>query len=134
MRLRSCLTLFVALSVFGCVTGPKVTVWVVDPAGFVNGSGTGLPYADPKSGELGLACTSADDFYRIVKACRSGGGAPDTIVCSWDFTFQDFACSDGQLVSPEEIVNWSCLSARDWNRYLTYCRRKVRGIESPATQ
>lgn len=129
--LRSvCLILFAGLSLGACVSGPKVSVYVVDHDSFVDKYGTVYTFEGHELDGKGIACTSPDDLYRILKECKSGAGAPDVLVCAWAQGTRTFDCGDASVRDAAAVYNWSCLSARDWNRYLTYCRRKVRGIAS----
>lgn len=122
MLLRSFLIALLSFSA-GCARAPSVLLRIVDPSGFVNKYGNVIPFTDPKSDSF--SCISPDDTYRFSKACRQGYGTPDVVVCGFFFDMQVFACSDSnEAQSIESKVNWSCLSPRDWNRLLTYCRRK----------
>lgn len=119
-----CQSLFVACSLVvlsGCL-GPRVNWLIVDPTGFADKKGVVTEFTNPIT--AGVSCISPDDTYRVIKACKEGHGVEGVHVCDWTPERRLFACSSGDIVPPEDRINWACLSARDWNRFLTYCQRK----------
>lgn len=120
-RLVACLTLLAGSS---CAYGPKLNYCITGEKDVMGCARTEpIPYADADL----WRCVSPNDQNKILRDCKLGAGLPAVNYCiiyTEPYEGPTAFCGDGSVMIPSEMQNWVCLSERESERLLLWCKRK----------
>jgi len=107
-----------AVSFSGCGKGPKLNFCIPDPAGYACSDEHIMPLAEAKD----WSCMISRNVERLLRACKNGK-VEDVTYCQVVEGGTDAVCTDGSVVNLLGSERWACLSDKDKERLLVWCKR-----------
>ena len=103
----------------GCSnSAPNVTYCIPDLVGYACSDESIRAHSEM----LDWTCLGPRDTERLLRACKLGWVA-EVEFCIVISTGKEVICGDGYLRSVVNGSKWACLSPKDTERLLTYCKR-----------
>jgi len=123
MLLKSWPLLLAALSLSAC-TGPKLNYCITgSPEVMGCARSEPIPYMQADN----WRCVSPADQAKMLRDCKSGFGIPAVEYCIIyvDPSGPVAVCGSGSIQFPSDLRNYVCLSPRESERLLLWCKRKA---------